>query len=75
MEQAVTDGTLPALAGEAFGALDHMYALLAARTGETDEMTGRAVDVPSGYPWGPLLQESFAERLRLAADPADSVDR
>ncbi|MCP9976778.1 hypothetical protein [Actinomadura madurae] len=31
VEQAVSDGTLPALTGEAFGALDHMYALLAVR--------------------------------------------
>ncbi|WP_242909872.1 tetratricopeptide repeat protein [Actinomadura terrae] len=75
VEQSVTDGTLPALAGEAFGALDHMYALLAVRyaddprerrPGETHEVLGRAVDVPSDYPWGPLLHESFAERLRLA---------
>ncbi|MCQ0011738.1 tetratricopeptide repeat protein [Actinomadura madurae] len=34
--------------------------------GETHEVLGRAVRVPSGYPWGPLLHESFAERLRLA---------
>ncbi|GGV21864.1 hypothetical protein GCM10010182_50220 [Actinomadura cremea] len=83
VEQAVTDGTLPALAGEAFGALDHMYALLAARhagdprerrPGETREVLGRAMDVPAGYPWGPLLRESFAERLRLAAGSADPVD-
>ncbi|TDD81315.1 tetratricopeptide repeat protein [Actinomadura rubrisoli] len=75
LEQAVSDGTLPALAGEAFGALDHMYALLAVRyadeprerrPGETHEVLGRAVRVPTDYPWGPLLHESFAERLRLA---------
>ncbi|WP_021599400.1 tetratricopeptide repeat protein [Actinomadura welshii] len=75
VEQAVSDGTLPALTGEAFGALDHMYALLAVRyadepgerrPGETHEVLGKAVRVPSGYPWGPLLHESFAERLRLA---------
>ncbi|KAB2362847.1 tetratricopeptide repeat protein [Actinomadura montaniterrae] len=73
VEQAVTDGTLPALAGEAFGALDHMYALLAVRqageqepAGGAGEVIGDAVRVPDGYPWGPLLHESFAERLRLA---------
>ncbi|MGI5330825.1 tetratricopeptide repeat protein [Actinomadura nitritigenes] len=73
VEQAVSDGTLPALAGEAFGALDHMYALLAVRhsgeqerAGGVDEAIGDAVRVPDGYPWGPLLHESFAERLRLA---------
>ncbi|MEU6754011.1 tetratricopeptide repeat protein [Spirillospora sp. NPDC046719] len=73
VEQAVSDGTLPALAGEAFGALDHMYALLAVRhageqerPGSVDEVIGDAVRVPDGYPWGPLLHESFAERLRLA---------
>ncbi|CNG10677.1 Uncharacterised protein [Mycobacterium tuberculosis] len=71
VEQAVSDGTLPALAGEAFGALDHMYALLAVRYAErradgAHEVLGGAVRVPSGYPWGPLLHESFAERFRLA---------
>ncbi|WP_131742672.1 tetratricopeptide repeat protein [Actinomadura roseirufa] len=75
VEQSVSDGTLPALAGEAFGALDHMYALLAVRyaddpaerrPGETHEVLGRALRVPSDYAWGPLLHESFAERLRLA---------
>ncbi|TDE30025.1 tetratricopeptide repeat protein [Actinomadura sp. 6K520] len=75
LEEAAADGTLPALTGEAFGALDHMYALLAVRyaddpaerhPGETHEVLGRAVRVPDGYPWGPLLHESFAERLRLA---------
>ncbi|MDL4812903.1 tetratricopeptide repeat protein [Actinomadura opuntiae] len=79
VEQAVTEGTLPALAGEAFGALDHMYALLAVRyageglAGEAREVVGDAVRVPDGYPWGPLLHESFAERLRLAmGEPAQA---
>ncbi|MEW2358495.1 tetratricopeptide repeat protein [Spirillospora sp. NPDC029432] len=74
VEQAVSDGSLPALAGEAFGALDHMYALLAVRyagydggpDGESREVMGQAVRVPSDYAWGPLLHESFAERLRVA---------
>ncbi|MFC4053740.1 tetratricopeptide repeat protein [Actinomadura syzygii] len=85
VEQAVADGTLPALAGDAFGALDHMYALLAVRDaggadagerpkGDADEALGRAVRVPGGYAWGPLLQESFAERLRLAMDAPDRTD-
>ncbi|MQY09024.1 tetratricopeptide repeat protein [Actinomadura macrotermitis] len=74
LEQSVADGSLPALAGEAFGALDHMYALLAVRYAdgpggdETQRLLGRAVRVPSDYSWGPLLHESFAERLRLAMD-------
>lgn len=80
VEQAVSDGTLPALAGEAFGALDHMYALLAVRyagapeerPGGADEALGKAVDVPGDYAWGPLLHESFAERLRLAMGTPDA---
>jgi tetratricopeptide (TPR) repeat protein len=82
VEQAVSDGTLPALAGEAFGALDHMYAVLAVRRagkerrpGDAEDALGQAVAVPSDYPWGPLLHESFAERLRLAMGPADRTDR
>ncbi|MFF5261262.1 tetratricopeptide repeat protein [Actinomadura viridis] len=86
VEQSVAEGTLPALAGEAFGALDHMYALLAVRYAEgasgeppagageareAHEVMGRAVRVPSGYAWGPLLHESFAERLRLAMGSSD----
>ncbi|WP_395105706.1 tol-pal system YbgF family protein [Actinomadura sp. SCN-SB] len=73
VERAVSEGTLPALAGEAFGALDHMYALLAVRyarqgdaDGEADQAIEEAVRVPGGYAWGPLLHESFAERFRLA---------
>ncbi|GAA2594238.1 hypothetical protein GCM10010411_29280 [Actinomadura fulvescens] len=76
VESAVSDGSLPAVAGEAFGALDHMYALLAVRyaggpgadpaPAETHDLLGRAIRVPSDYLWGPLLHESFAERLRLA---------
>jgi tetratricopeptide (TPR) repeat protein len=82
VEQAVSEGTLPALAGEAFGALDHMYALLAVRyarrpgpregeAGEAHQVMGQAVRVPSDYAWGPLLHESFAERLRLAMGAPD----
>ncbi|TYB42004.1 tetratricopeptide repeat protein [Actinomadura chibensis] len=83
VEQAVADGTLPALAGDAFGALDHMYALLAVQDaggpadrpkGDAGDALGRAVRVPSGYAWGPLLRESFAERLRLAMDAPDRTD-
>ncbi|MFC4907294.1 tetratricopeptide repeat protein [Actinomadura gamaensis] len=82
LEQSVAEGTLPALAGEAFGALDHMYALLAVRyaaepadrrPGESHEVIGRAVRVPSDYAWGPLLHESFAERLRLAMGPTAAL--
>ncbi|WP_034489110.1 tetratricopeptide repeat protein [Actinomadura oligospora] len=82
LEQAVAEGALPALAGEAFGALDHMYALLAVRyaaeaadrrPGESHEVIGGAVRVPSDYAWGPLLHESFAERLRLAMGPTAAL--
>ncbi|MCP2343595.1 hypothetical protein [Actinomadura rupiterrae] len=82
LEQSVAEGSLPALAGEAFGALDHMYALLGVRyaaeaadrrPGESHEVIGRAVRVPSDYTWGPLLHESFAERLRLAMGPTASL--
>ncbi|WP_084000813.1 tetratricopeptide repeat protein [Actinomadura kijaniata] len=74
VEQSVADGSLPALAQEAFGALDHMYALLAVRyaRGGADEAIGEAVAVPGGYAWGPLLHESFAERLRLAMGTPDA---
>ncbi|MBW8482801.1 tetratricopeptide repeat protein [Actinomadura parmotrematis] len=78
LEQAVAEGTLPAVAGEAFGALDHMYALLAVRPAagaEAGEAIGQAVRVPGGYAWGPLLQESFAERLRLAMDAPEQPER
>lgn len=82
LEQSVAEGSLPALAGEAFGALDHMYALLAVRyasepadrrPGESHEVVGQAVRVPSDYAWGPLLHESFAERLRLAMGPTATL--
>ena len=83
VEQAVTEGTLPALAGEAFGALDHMYALLAVRyahepapgeagDGEARQAMGEALQVPGDYAWGPLLHESFAERLRVAMGRPDA---
>ncbi|WP_019634625.1 tetratricopeptide repeat protein [Actinomadura atramentaria] len=81
LEGAVADGTLPALAGEAFGALDHMYALLAVRrpggaAAPADDGAERAladaVEVPGAYAWGPLLRESFAERLRLALGAEDA---
>ncbi|WP_018656228.1 tetratricopeptide repeat protein [Actinomadura flavalba] len=79
VERAAADGALPVLTGEAFGALDHMYALLAVRhaedpSGETPAAAHaaltEAVRVPAAYPWGPLLEESFAERLRLALGDA-----
>lgn len=72
MESAVCNGTLPVLANELFGALDHMYALVAvvyarqARQRELWEALAQAVRVPSGYAWGADLQESFRERLRDA---------
>ncbi len=72
VESAVCHGTLPVLASELFGALDHMYALVAvpyvreAHEGELWQALAAAVRVPSGYAWGPDLRESFRERLRDA---------
>ncbi|HEX2312436.1 MAG TPA: tetratricopeptide repeat protein [Thermomonospora sp.] len=76
VEQAVADGTLPALTGEVFGALDHMYALAALRyaqgpartAGEAHEALGQALEVPADYPWGGLLEESFTDRARRVLD-------
>jgi tetratricopeptide (TPR) repeat protein len=73
VEQAIMDGRLPLLAGELFGALDHMYALAALRcAGRSPDGTGddnplrQIVRVPSDYGWGPALHDSFADRLREA---------
>lgn len=71
VEAAVCHGTLPLLANEVFGALDHMYALAAvplarggARPRELREVLAQAVRVPAGYVWGSDLQASFRERFR-----------
>ncbi|SEF63539.1 hypothetical protein SAMN04489712_101665 [Thermomonospora echinospora] len=76
VESAVADGSLPALTGEAFGALDHMYAVAALRlaqgpadAGDAYEALGQAAEVPGGYPWGGLLHESFTDRARRALGP------
>jgi hypothetical protein len=73
VEAAVRHGTLPLLANEVFGALDHMYALAAvplarggARARELREVLAQAVRVPAGYVWGSELQASFRERFRDA---------
>jgi tetratricopeptide (TPR) repeat protein len=74
VEAAIRAGSLALLTGEAFGALDHMYALVATRYAEgadglppdAHDLLGQVVRVPAGYPWGQALQESFAERLRQA---------
>jgi Flp pilus assembly protein TadD len=74
VEAAVRANSLPLLTGEVFGALDHMYTLVAMRYAEDAEeipadvydLLGQVVRVPGDYPWGRLLQESFAERLRQA---------
>jgi hypothetical protein len=84
VESAVCHGTLPLLANEVFGALDHMYALAAvplarggARTRELRDVLAQAVRVPAGYAWGAALLASFRERFRdatggdTAAFPAD----
>jgi tetratricopeptide (TPR) repeat protein len=72
IEAALRAGALPLLAGEAFGALDHMYAIAAMRYGEGPEglsaeayeLLGQLVRVPEDYAWGEALKESFTERLR-----------
>ncbi|MCO6003738.1 tetratricopeptide repeat protein [Actinoallomurus purpureus] len=74
VEAAVRANSLPLLTSEAFGALDHIYALIATRytkggeglSAEAYDVLGEAVRVPADYPWGRALQESFAERLRQA---------
>ena len=74
VESAVGQGAVPALTGEVFGALDHMYSLIALRYAEGPEglpadaydALGEAVRVPSEYPWGATLHRSFTERLREA---------
>jgi hypothetical protein len=71
VEAAVSHSTLPLLANEVFGALDHMYALAAvplarggARTRELRDVLAQAVRVPTGYVWGNNLLASFRERFR-----------
>jgi tetratricopeptide (TPR) repeat protein len=77
LESAVCHGTLPLLANELFGALDHMYAVVAVpyarasrssrtRARELREALAEAVRLPGGYAWGAELQESFRGRLREA---------
>jgi tetratricopeptide (TPR) repeat protein len=81
IEAALRAGTLPLLAGEVFGALDHMYALVAMRYAEGTEnlpdevhdLLERLLRIPEGQPWGPALRESFADRLRHAAGPLAPV--
>ncbi len=81
VEAAVRANTLPVLAGEAFGALDHMYALIASRhahgprglPADVYDVLDRAVAVPERYPWGPALRDGFAERLRRATDAQAAV--
>lgn len=85
VESAVCHGTLPLLANEVFGALDHMYALAAvplarggARTRELRDVLAQAVRVPAGYAWGGELLASFQARFRditggdTEAFPADA---
>ncbi|MGE5290291.1 MAG: hypothetical protein ACM3ML_24510 [Micromonosporaceae bacterium] len=79
VESAVCHGTLPVLANELFGAIDHMYALVAvpyarkARQRELWEALAQAVRVPSTYAWGQELHESFRGRLRDAVGAASDV--
>lgn len=77
IEAALRAYALPLLTGEAFGALDHMYAIAAMRHGEGPEglpaeiydLLGQLVRVPEDYAWGEALKESFAERLRQVMGP------
>jgi hypothetical protein len=79
VESAICHGTLGVLASELFGALDHMYALVAVpyaqgvRQGEMWEALTQAVRVPSAYAWGRELHESFRERLRDAMGATSDV--
>jgi hypothetical protein len=73
VESAVCHSTLPLLANEVFGALDHMYALAAVplargriRARELRDVLAQAVRVPASYAWGRDLQASFRERFRDA---------
>jgi tetratricopeptide (TPR) repeat protein len=74
VESALRGGELPALTGEVFGALDHMYSLIALRhaegnegiPAETYELLGEVSRVPSEYDWGATLHGSFTDRLREA---------
>lgn len=78
VEAALRANTLPLLTGEVFGALDHIYSLIAMRYAEgrrglpaqTYDLLGEAVRVPRDYSWGAALEESFAERLREATADA-----
>ena len=73
LESAVCHGTLPLLAGELFGVIDLMYAVLAVpyargggRARELRDAVAEVVRLPGGYAWGADLQESFRGRLREA---------
>jgi tetratricopeptide (TPR) repeat protein len=68
VESAVAESALPALTDEVFGALDHLYALVALRYARGEEQLGEAVRVPEDYRWGGLLHESFADRLHRALE-------
>ena len=68
-----------------FGALDHMYSLIALRhaegagglPAEAYELLGEVAQVPSEYEWGATLRRSFTDRLREAMgrpDPALTPD-
>jgi tetratricopeptide (TPR) repeat protein len=80
VESALRAGELPALTGEVFGALDHMYSLIALRhaegagglSAETYELLGEVTQVPSEYEWGATLHRSFTDRLREAMGTSDA---
>ena len=81
VESALREGELPALTGEVFGALDHMYSLIALRhvegpgglPAETYDLLGEVTEVPGEYAWGGTLRESFTDRLREAMGTPDAA--
>lgn len=76
VESAVQNGTVPALSGELFGALDHLYSLVALQHAEGPgdlpaeiyQLLEEALGVPQEYPWGATLRDSFTQRLRAAVE-------
>ncbi|ACY97991.1 MULTISPECIES: tetratricopeptide repeat protein [Thermomonospora] len=62
VESAVAEGALPALAGEAFEAVERMYALAAVGQADDARRLRRALlDVAADYPWGDLLRDSLTD--------------
>ena len=79
VEEAVADGTPPALTGEVFGALDHMYALLAVRYAEppAERLPGESRRCSAGRAGPQRLRvgAAAARELRRAAPAGDGPAR